>query len=386
MKIGIIGCGNVSDIYIQNCQRWPVMEIIACSDINNERAKEKAKKYKISTICSAREMFNNPIIDIVLILTPPQSHTELIISALNANKHAYTEKPLATNLDDGKKIRENARNKNLYIGSAPDTFLGGRLQTCRKLIDDGSIGEPIAATAFFACHGHETWHPDPDFFYQEGGGPMFDIGPYYITALVSLLGPAEKVLGSAKKYFTQRTIMSKPRQGDKIIVNTDTHITGVIEFKNNVTATVITSFDVWDPCLPRIEIYGREGTLYIHDDDPYGGPNIFGGKVHIKNGKDSDWLGIPTQIPRKESSTPLDEVPLMFAYLDNSRGLGLADMVYAINNKRKNRANLEMAYHVLEILSSFIESSKKDKSIRLESTCERPSPLKFGNPEFIFDN
>jgi predicted dehydrogenase len=214
---------------------------------------------------------------------------------------------------------------------------------------------------------------------------MFDIGPYYITALVSLIGPADKVIGVSKKYFNSRTVKSQPRFGEKITVNTDTHLTGVIEFKNSVTATVITSFDLWDPFLPRMEIYGKEGTLYMPDDDPYGGPDIFGGKVFIRRGKDSDWLGIPEQIPRKEKASPLTEVPLLFDYITNSRGLGLADMVYAIKNERKNRANIEMAYHVVEILSSFGRSSESGRSIKLKSTCEKPIPLKVGVPEYSFD-
>jgi len=385
LKLGLVGCGNVSDVYFQNCKKWPVMDIVACADLMAERSKEKAQQYDIPKSCSVNEIMEDSEIDAVLNLTTPQSHAQIYLAALKAGKHAYSEKPLAINLEDGKKVVKLGKEQGLYVGCAPDTFLGGRLQTCRKLIDDGWIGEPIAATAFCAFHGHEVWHPNPDFLYQEGAGPMLDMGVYYITALVSLLGPVEKVFGSTKKYFDKRTVTSQPNYGETIKVDIDTHITGVMEFQNNATGTIIMSFDVWDPVLPRIEIYGKDGTLYIHDDDPYGGPNIFGGKVFIRRGKNSDWLGLPSQIPRREKMTPLTEIPLIFNYNENSRGVGLADMAYAILSKRANRANGDMAYHVLETMFGFMQSSKAGKTYQLESTCERPAPLRMDLPEFVLD-
>ncbi|MCF7929418.1 MAG: Gfo/Idh/MocA family oxidoreductase [Spirochaetales bacterium] len=384
-KIGLIGCGNISDVYIQNVQKWPVMEIAACADQMDGRAEEKAKQYGIPKACSVQEVIDDKNIDVVLNLTTPQSHAEICLAALNAGKHAFTEKPLAVHIEDGKKMVETAKKKNLFLGSAPDTFLGGRLQTARKLIDDGWIGEPIAATAFCAFHGHEVWHPDPEFLYQEGAGPMLDMGVYYMTALVSLLGPVGSVVGNSKRYFDKRTITSEPKYGQTIDVDIDTHITGVMEFQNNVSATIMMSFDVWDPTLPRIEIYGKEGTLYLSEDDPYGGPNIFGGKVQLRRGADSDWVGFPTEIPRKECRSPFDEIPLLYGYTGNSRGIGLADMVYAIRSGRKNRANGEMAYHVLETMYGFLESSKKAAYYKLNSTCEKPQPLKIGLPEYVLE-
>jgi predicted dehydrogenase len=385
LKLGLVGCGNISDVYIQNCAKWPVTEIVACADRIAERARDKAKQYGIPKACSVKEIMEDPGIDLVLNLTTPQSHAEVYLAALKAGKHAYSEEPLAINLQDGKDILQLARKKGRLVGCAPDTFLGGRLQMCRKLIDDRAIGQPIAATAFCAFHGHEVWHPDPAFFYQQGAGPMFDMGVYYMTALVSLLGPVERVFGSARKYFETRTVMSQPKQGESIKVNTDTHVTGVMEFKNKVTATIMMSFDLWDPVLPRIEIYGTEGTLYIHDDDPYGGPNVFGGKVYIRGGKDSDWLGFPNKIPRREAMTPLKEVPVVFQYNENSRGVGLADMAYAVLFKRQHRASGDMAYHVLEIMVGFMESSKTGRVYRLQSSCERPQPLPADLPEFVLN-
>jgi predicted dehydrogenase len=385
LRIGLIGCGNISDVYIQNSKKWPVMEIVACADKIEERAKEKSKTYNIAKACSVDDIMKDSNIDLILNLTTPQSHAEICSGALKAGKHSYTEKPLAINLEDGKEMLNLSKNKNLYLGSAPDTFLGGRLQTARKLIDDGWIGEPISAVAFCAFHGHEVWHPGPDFLYKEGAGPMFDMGVYYITALVSLLGPVKRVVGNTKRYFDERTITSQPKYGEKINVEIDTHIGGIMEFRNNATATVMMSFDVWDPTLPRIEIYGKEGTIYMNDDDPYGGPNIFGGKVLFRRGKDSDWLGYPSQLPRKEKLSPLDDIPLLYNYNENSRGVGLADMIYAIQSGRKSRANGEMAYHVLETMFSFFKSSKEGRYVDIESTCDRPAQLKMGLPEFVLD-
>lgn len=385
LKIGLIGCGNISDVYLQNLQKWPVTEIVACADKIAERAEAKAKDYDIAKACSVDDIFNDKDIDVVLNLTTPESHAGICLKALQSGKHAYTEKPLAINLEDGKKLIAAAESKNLYMGSAPDTFLGGRLQTARKLIDDGWIGEPIAAVATCAFHGHEVWHPDPSFLYKQGAGPMFDMGVYYITALVSLLGPVSRVVGNSKRYFDERTITSEQRYGEKIKVDIDTHISGVMEFASNLTATVVMSFDVWDTTLPRIEIYGKDGTLYLNDDDPYGGPNIFGGQVMVRRGKDSDWTGFPSEIPRKDKRSPFDEVPLLYDYNQNSRGVGIADMAYAIQNKRKHRANGQMAYHVLEAMYGFVKSAEEGKYYEVASSCKRPEPLKVGLPEFYMD-
>jgi predicted dehydrogenase len=217
VKVGIIGCGNISDIYFRNLmQTFQITEVAACADLIAERAAEKAKEFNVPKACSVEELLADPEIRIVVNLTIPAAHTEINLAALNAGKHVHCEKPLAITREDGKKVMDLAKEKGLLAGCAPDTFLGGGLQTCRKLVDDGWIGAPVAATAFMTCHGHESWHPSPEFYYQVGGGPMFDMGPYYLTALVSLLGPARRVTGSARISFPQRTITSAPKFG-KII-------------------------------------------------------------------------------------------------------------------------------------------------------------------------
>jgi predicted dehydrogenase len=254
VKVGIIGCGNISGIYLKNCtQTFEILEVAACADLIHERAQAQAREYGVPKACSVEELLQDPKIEIVLNLTTPKAHYEVSKAALEAGKHVYVEKPLAVAREDGQAILELAKSKNLLVGCAPDTFLGAGLQTCRKLIDDGWIGEPVAATAFMTCHGHESWHPDPEFYYEIGGGPMLDMGPYYLTALISLLGPVDRVTGSSRITFPERTITSQPKYGKQIKVETPTHIAGVIDFASGAVGTIITSFDVWSaqPSMDR---------------------------------------------------------------------------------------------------------------------------------------
>src|SRR5947209_5582445 len=259
--LGIVGCGNISSIYLQAPLLFENLYVAACADIDLERAHSQAEKYGVPKACSVEEMLADPEIDIVVNLTIPAAHAGVSLSALAAGKAVYSEKPLAINREDGQAILQAARERQLRVGCAPDTFLGGGLQTCIKLINDGEIGTPIAATAFMANHGMEHWHPDPYFFYQPGAGPLFDVGPYYLTALIAMMGPIERVTASMKITFPERTVTSEPKYGTKIPVNTPTHIAGIMEFASGAVGTMITSFDVWHHHLPFIEIYGTEGTL-----------------------------------------------------------------------------------------------------------------------------
>jgi predicted dehydrogenase len=242
------------------------------------------------------------------------------------------------------------------VGGAPDTFLGGGIQTCRKLIDDGWVGKPIASTAFMTCHGHESWHPDPEFYYQYGGGPMFDMGPYYLTALINLMGPVSRVTGSTRITFDKRTITSAPKNGKEIVVEVPTHVAGVLDFTNGAIGTIITSFDVWHAELPRIEIYGTEGTLSVPD------PNTFGGPVLLRRYDQKEWK----------------EIPLSHEYSENSRGIGLADMAIALQTGRKHRASGELAFHVLDIMQGIHDASDQGIHYSPISTCERPEALPQG--------
>jgi predicted dehydrogenase len=363
-RIGVIGCGNISPIYLQAGKRFEILEVAACADIDLERAKARAAEFDIPKACSVEELLADPDIDIVVNLTIPKAHGPVGLTVLQAGKSVYNEKPLAALREEAQPLLTTARERGLRVGGAPDTFLGGGLQTCRKLIDDGVIGEPVAATAFMMGHGHESWHPDPEFYYQVGGGPMFDMGPYYLTALINLLGPVRRVTGSTRISFPERTITSQPKYGTKIEVKTPTHIAGVLDFASGAIGTIITSFDVWGHHAPIIEIYGSEGTLSVPD------PNTFGGVVRVRKAREQEWV----------------EVPLTHGYTQNSRGLGVADMAYAIRSGRQHRANGELAYHVLDIMHAIHDASREGRHVELTSTCERPAPLPVGLREGTLDN
>lgn len=363
VKIGIIGCGNISKIYIEQSRTFDILDLKAVADVDIERAKAKAEQHGVACVYSVEQMLADPEIEIIVNLTPPSAHAEIGLAALQAGKSIYNEKPLAVFREDGQKMLAIAAEKGLRIGCAPDTFMGAGLQTCRKLIDDGAIGEPIGATAFMMGHGPERWHPDPEFFYKVGGGPMFDMGPYYLTAMVSLLGPVKRVTGMARISFPEREIGSEPKKGQKIVVETPTHVTGVLEFESGPVATLITSFDVWKSNLPRIEIYGSEGTLMVPD------PNTFGGPVVL-------W---------KAMASEGEDVPLLPIRAVNSRSLGVADMAHGIRSGRAHRANGEMAYHVLDLMHTIHDASRLGQHIQMASTCKRPAPMPLDLPPSLLD-
>src|SRR5215210_783616 len=271
-NVGIVGCGNISGIYLEAGKKWDILNIVACADIDLPRAQAQAAKYGIPKASGVEELLADPSIAIVINLTVPQAHAEVALAALAAGKSVYNEKPLALDRAQAKQMLDLAREQGLRVGCAPDTFLGGGLQTCRKLIDDGMIGEPIGASAFMMSHGPEGWHPNPEFFYQPGAGPMFDMGPYYLTALISLIGPVQRVAASARSTFPTRLIGSEPKKGQIIQVTTPTHIAATLDFANGAIGTIITSFDMWGYNLPRIEIYGSEGSLSVPDPNRYDGP------------------------------------------------------------------------------------------------------------------
>ncbi len=358
VNVGIVGCGYISGIYLKNSGLLKNLDVTTCADLIPERADKRAKEFSIPRACSVEELLDDPSIEIVLNLTTPDAHYKVAMASIDAGKSVYNEKPLSIDLADGRKLVKAAREAKVLLGGAPDTFMGGGIQTCRKLIDDGWIGEPVAATAFMTCHGHEGWHPNPEFYYKKGGGPMFDMGPYYLTALVNLLGPMKSVKGSAKITFPERTITSEPKHGAKICVEVPTHIAGVIDFHNEAIASIITSFDVWAAQLPRIEIYGSAGSLSVPD------PNIFGGPVKMLLMGEQEW----------------SEVSLTHGYTENWRGIGVADMAQALRSNRAHRANGDLCYHVLEAMHAFHTASSEEKTVFLESSCIRPESLSIGLP------
>jgi predicted dehydrogenase len=352
VKVGIIGCGNISGVYLKNCPAFG-LPVVAVADIDLARARARATEYEVPRACQPEELLADPAIDLVINLTIPAAHGAVALAALQAGKSVYNEKPLAITREEARQMLDLADARGLLVGCAPDTFLGAGLQTCRRLIDEGAIGEPVAATAFMAGHGPESWHPDPEFFYKVGGGPLFDLGPYYITALVSLLGPVARVAGSARISFAERLITSKPKYGTRIAVETPTHIAGVLDFAAGPIATMIMSFDVWAAELPRIEIYGSEGTLSVPD------PNTFGGPVRLFRPGARAW----------------EEVPLIAGHSDNSRGLGVADMARALREGGSYRASGRLAYHVLDVMHALLETAAEGRRLDIASTVERPEPL-----------
>jgi predicted dehydrogenase len=316
------------------------------------RARARAQEFDIPRALTVDELLSDPSIQIVINLTTPDAHGSVGLAAVKAGKSVYNEKPLAITREDAQSLLSTAKDKHVLVGSAPDTFLGAGLQTCRALIDQGVIGQPVAATAFFMNHGPEHWHPNPGFYYQPGAGPMFDMGPYYLTAIISMLGPVRRVTGAARISQPQRVIGSEPLKGSMIQVDTPTHVTGVLDFASGAIGTVITSFDVWGHRLSFIEIHGTEGSLSAPD------PNIFGGSIAVRHGR-GEW----------------EVVPITRAYNENSRGLGVSDMAAALISGRAHRANGDLAYHVLDIMHAVHDSSRTGKHIELDSTCQRPAPL-----------
>ncbi|MCJ7551179.1 MAG: Gfo/Idh/MocA family oxidoreductase [Anaerolineae bacterium] len=356
-KVGIIGCGNISPIYLKNVQQtFKNIEVAACSDLIPERSQTKGTTYGVPRICTTEELLEDPEIEIGVNLTTPDVHFPVAMQIIEAGKSVHSEKPMSLTREQGKQLLAAAKEGGVRVGGAPDTFLGGGHQTCRKLIDDGWIGEPIAATAFMTCHGHESWHPGPAFYYEVGGGPMFDMGPYYLTALINMMGPVRRVSGEARITFPQRTITSEPLYGTIIDVETPTHIASTLQFESGAIGTIITSFDVWAADLPRIEIYGTEGSLSVPD------PNGFGGPVRVRRAGATEW----------------QEVPLTHGYAENSRGIGVADLANALQSGRSARASGELTYHVLDIMHATLDSAREGRHINIESSCERPAPLPLG--------
>jgi len=358
VKIGIVGCGDISGIYLTNLTKmFTGVEIAGVCDLIDERAQRAVDEYNLpKKYKDMHELFADDNVEIVLNLTRPYEHHAVNMAAIAAGKHVYAEKPLGATLEEGIESRNAAEKKGVMLGGAPDTFLGAGIQTCRKLIDDGYIGKPVAANAFWGYRGHESWHPDPEFYYQFGGGPMLDMGPYYVTALVSLLGAVETVSGMTRKTFETRRITSAKKFGKVFDVEVPTLVTGQMSFANGAVGTIMQTYDIHAHNLPIIEIYGTEGTISVPD------PNHFDG---------------PVRLYRAESKAFM-EMPLVFDYPTNSRGLGVADMAACIASKEKPRAGVDLTFHVLEVMTAFIRSGETKALVDITSRPNRPAPMKSG--------
>ena len=350
-RIGIVGCGNICNAYFKGLGQFPFLEIIGVADIDPARAESKAAEHGVRAFTMS-ELLAAPDIDLVINLTVPMAHALVNREILAAGKHAYVEKPFALHLDEGRAVLAEAAARDRRVGCAPDTFLGGGIQTARQLIDDGVIGEPVAATANMLSRGPEGWHPNPEFFYKFGGGPMLDMGPYYVTALVNLLGPIRRVTGSSRAAFAERVTGSGPRQGERIGVEVPTHYAGTFDFVAGPIASFNISFDVWSHTLPIIEVYGTEGSLRVPD------PNTFGGQVELRRGGEKEWTPVPL--------THSDQV---------GRGIGVADLALAVHEGRDHRASGALALHVLETMLAVQTASERGAHVEIETKIERPAAL-----------
>ena len=353
VKTVMIGVGCISGIYLENITKtFHELELIGVCDLVRERAEAAKEKYNIPKIYDTMyDAFADPEVELVLNLTRPYEHYEVSKAALLAGKHVYSEKPLGADLKEGESLRALAAEKGLMLGGAPDTFMGAGIQTCRRLIDDGFIGTPIGSAAYMIGCGHESWHPDPEFYYKRGGGPMFDMGPYYLTAMVNLMGGVSRVVSASRITFPKRTITSQPLAGKVIDVDVNTYIAGTVQYESGAIGTIFTTFDVQFPREKSrfIEIYGTEGTLFVPD------PNGFSG---------------PIQLFRPEEGAT-KEIPMMYGYPENSRGLGLADMAKSILTGREARCDVQQTFHVLEIIEGFETSARTGAWVDIHSRYHR---------------
>ena len=357
MKVGMVGVGCISGIYLKNFKEtFKDVQLVAVCDLIRERAEKAQKEYNIPKIYDTmEELFADPEIDMVLNLTRPYQHYEVSKGALEAGKHVYSEKPLGADWEEGTALVKLAQEKGLWIGGAPDTFMGAGIQTCRKLIDEGIIGEVIGGRCVMATHGVESWHPDPDFYYQRGGGPVLDMGPYYITALINLLGGIKRVYATSRTTFSERLITAKPHVGEIIKVNVPTHYETLITFESGVTISFLTTFDLYNTNQANIQLYGTKGNLYVPD------PNCFGSEKGMKL--------------LDGSTGEMKELPLEFDYGVNSRCLGLDDLAAAIEQGRPPRTSYKQTYHVLEAMTGIMKSAETGMPYEMTTKFTREAPM-----------
>jgi len=357
LGIGVIGCGNISAAYMRLAPSFKSIEMRACADLNRQASAARAAEFGIRDL-SIEELLAADDIDIVVNLTIPDAHFPVTMKILEAGKHAYSEKPLVLSLEDGKAMREKAAAKGLRVGCAPDTFLGGSHQQARALIDDGSIGKVIAGSCHVMSHGMEDWHPNPDFFFQPGGGPVLDLAPYYITNLVNMIGPVARVAALTTKGSETRTIANGERNGEEIPVDTATNIHALLQFENGATITMSNSWDVWAHRHANMEIYGSEGSLFVPD------PNFFGGDLEMA-GRDGDIKSVAAWDHPFSKANDGDHA--------NYRTAGLADMADAILNGGDYRCSLDVALHVVDVMTSILKSGETGQFVQMTTSCNRPA-------------
>jgi predicted dehydrogenase len=357
MRLGVIGCGTVSTMYLPNLTASPEVEVVACADISAERAAARAAEFGVPKTCTPAELLADPEIDLVVNLTVPSAHFEISMAAVMQGKHVWSEKPLAVDREQSAALLREATGRGIQLGCAPDTLLGVGLQTCRRVLDDGLVGMPMAASAFFFTRGPHRTHPDPAFLYQPGAGPLWDVGVYYVTALVSLLGPIRWVSGFGRKLFPELVIGIGPHAGETFTVGTDTYVTCILEFDSGALVNLVATFGIWGAELPKLQIYGTDGVLNGPD------PNTFAGPVRANLYADeAGWRDVPLVGEQANANR-------------NLRGIGVIDMVQAIAEGRPPRASGVLAHHVVDVMQSVADSMATHRHVEVASTCERPAPL-----------
>jgi predicted dehydrogenase len=371
--IGIIGCGDISEAYLKGAARSELIRVKSCADLKKDAAEAKASVYGITAL-PVDALLADPDVEIVINLTVPLAHGPVSRQVITAGKHVYSEKPLAARFTEAQALMLAAAGRGVRVGCAPDTFLGAAHQACRRAIDAGRIGRPIAGAAAVLSHGMEHWHPNPEFFFKRGGGPIHDIGPYYVTQLVNLLGPITRVAAQASTASPTRTVTSEPRRGQLIEVEVPTTVNGVLFFASGANVSLSTSWDVWKHRRLPFEIYGTEGSMLVPD------PNFFGGTPEVTE-RDSDWQELDISAhPFREPNRTLRSGAQVADY----RIIGLLDMAAALHRGRPHRANGDLALHVLEVLDAFERSSVEGRHVMIETPCERPEPLPLGTGDEVF--
>ncbi len=363
LGVGIIGCGNISTTYFSLAPLFKGLKVLACTDLNMNAAELRAEEYGVKAQ-PMDELLANDELDIIVNLTIPDAHYAVSKRILEAGKHVYSEKPLVLSLEAGEDLRKLSKEKGLSVGCAPDTFLGGSHQLARKYIDEGGIGRVTSGTCHVMSPGMEMWHPNPDFFFLPGGGPILDLGPYYIANLINLIGPVKRVAALTSMASETRTITSQPREGEVIPVKTPTNIHALLEFQNGATITLSASWDVWSHRHGNMELYGTEGSLFVPD------PNFFGGVVEA-SGRNKDIQPLenwnhPFGINNQEHAN---------GPRANYRTAGLADMAVAILEGRDARCSLDRALHGVDVMTAILKSGEIAEFVTLSTTCTQPAAL-----------
>jgi predicted dehydrogenase len=362
--VGLVGCGNISDRYLAGMARFPQLRIAGCADVDLARARRTAEEHRIPLFATVDEMLASDDVELVVNITPPQAHAAVSNAALAVGKDVYVEKPLAATLDEATAMLALARDRGQLIGCAPDTFLGSAIQTARAAIDAGVIGDPLGAACFVAHSHAEEWHPDPRFLFQAGGGPLLDLGPYYVTALVNLLGPVAQVAGLTRIGATPRVMSAPDRLIEAFEVEVATHTTAAVHFASGVVGTMLMSFDIWHEDYPHIEIYGTAGALRLPD------PNYYDGDVIVRGNTEPEWRLVEPVLPVSGRIDTSDQM---------LRGIGVADLV-AARASGPHRASGALAYHVLEVLDAVGTSSVEQRFVPIQSTVDRSEPLTADSP------